>query len=347
MKISPIHFQNNLFNWYEAHQRVLPWRARLGEAPNPYHVFLSEIMLQQTTVPTVISYFEFFITKWPTIHDLAKASLDEILHAWQGLGYYARARNLHKCAGIIAQDYGGKFPEDEQTLLSLPGIGPYTAAAILAIAFGKSAVVVDGNVDRIISRVFAIDTPLPQSKPLIKEYAASLTPSHHGGDYAQAMMDLGSMICKPTSPLCSACPVQEFCLAHKKNLEESYPKFMPKVEKPSRYGTVFWIENHQGEVLIRRRSEKGLLGGMMEIPSSPWQNEKPGMVEQRLNEPCDAEWEEVPGVIKHTFTHFHLYLRVLRATGEDPIPGLWVHPTDFHHHAFPTLMKKVIRHIGK
>lgn len=344
MTFSPTQFQTRLLNWYAVNQRILPWRAGVGDVPKPYHVFLSEIMLQQTTVPTVINYFGGFTDRWPTIQDLARASLDDVLHAWQGLGYYARARNMHKCAGIIVQNYGGQFPRDEATLLKLPGIGPYTAAAISAIAFGKSSVVVDGNIERIISRVFAIGEPLPKSKPLIKEKAALLTPAHDAGDYAQALMDLGAAICKPTSPQCFLCPVQEFCMAHGQGLEEAYPKFMPKGEKPSRYGAVFWVQNQRGEVLIRKRPEQGLLGGMMEIPSSPWRNEKLDILEEKSSAPFEMIWQEVPGTVKHTFTHFHLYLKILQGTTMDSKDGLWVHPRNFQHYAFPTLMKKVITH---
>jgi len=347
MLISPQDFQKNLLNWYMQFQRVLPWRAISPELPNPYHVFLSEIMLQQTTVPTVIRYFDLFITKWPRIQDLAQATLDEILHAWQGLGYYARARNLHKCAQVITQTHAGVFPQEEEELHQLPGIGPYTAAAISAIAFGKASVVVDGNIERIMSRVFAIEDPLPRSKSLIKEKAAFLTPFHQPGEYAQALMDLGSSICRPKVPLCQECPLHKFCLASHQNRASLYPKFLPKVKKPEKYATVFWVQNQKGQVLIQRRPEKGLLGGMMEIPSSMWQDQKNSQKVVLSEAPFPLEWQEKSGIIKHTFTHFHLYLNVVCGVVTEHHPGLWVYPQDFHHYAFPTLMQKVIRHVQR
>ena len=330
-----------LLRWYDRHRRRLPWRAEPGERADPYRVWLSEIMLQQTTVATVGGYFDRFVARWPTVSDLAAAEIDEVLHAWQGLGYYARARNLHKCAQAVAGDHGGRFPETEEELRTLPGIGPYTAAAIAAIAFDAPATPVDGNIERVTARLFRIASPLPAGKADIAAAARTLTPRKRPGDFAQAMMDLGAMVCTPKAPKCALCPWADVCLAQAAGDAEDYPRRAPKKAKPTRYGTVFWIEDEKGRVLLRRRPDKGLLGGLMEFPSTDWRETPWGIGAALMQAPMDAVWLEA-GEVRHTFTHFHLRLAVLRGRrmgGE----GTWVHPRDFHAQALPTLMKKVAK----
>jgi len=329
-------YHQSLLSWYGLYQRQLPWRSLPGQVPDPYHVWVSEIMLQQTTVQTVKEYYLNFLKKWPKIENLANAPLDDVFHMWQGLGYYRRARNLHKCAQMIHQEYKDTFPSEEKALLSLPGIGPYTAAAILSIAFNKPATVVDGNIERVMARLFQIETPLPKAKKEIQEKAASLTFQDSPGDYAQALMDLGSSICTPKSPACSMCPIHNFCQAFKKNPED-FPRRAPKKIKPTRYGTFFWIENDKGDVLIEKRPDKGLLAGMMGFPTSSWkeiqeQNSRP---EVRL-----IDEESLEKGVRHTFTHFHLIGEVIIAKSRDT-DGLWVSPKNLNNYALPTLMKKI------
>jgi A/G-specific adenine glycosylase len=319
-------FQTQLLQWYDAYGRDLPWRSK-GVKPDPYHVWLSEVMLQQTTVPTVKSYFLNFLHLWPTVDALANASLDEVLHAWQGLGYYARARNLHKCANDLSKN----FYRTKKELLTLPGIGPYTASAIAAIAFDEPETVVDGNIERIMARLFRIETPLPSAKKEIHQMAQTLTPQERAGDYAQALMDLGSSICTPRAPKCVLCPVSSFCEAKC----EDYPRRLPKTLKPTRYALFYWIENEKGEILLEKRPPSGLLGGMMGFPSSPWLEE--------LSIPENLQI--LPGHVKHTFTHFHLICQV--AKKKEQKPGLWVNPKHLHEHALPTLMKKIGAHAQK
>ena len=339
-----------LLAWYDRHRRVLPWRAPPGDRSDPYAVWLSEIMLQQTTVAAVGPYFRDFLNRWPTVTDLAAAPLDDLLHAWQGLGYYARARNMHKCATVIAGDLGGVFPDTEEGLRKLPGIGPYTAAAIAAIAFGRPAVVVDGNVERVMARYFAVDTPVPTAKSELQELAARLTPVARPGDYAQAVMDLGATVCTPRRPKCLLCPLSDDCAAHAAGIAETLPRREAKKPKPTRHGIAFWIERVDGTVLLRRREEKGLLGGMMEFPSSTWGSKKPALVDVLPEVPegiaPDAAWQMLDGIVRHTFTHFHLELVVVRVRQVDSaeIEGVWLPPDRFSEAALPSLMKKVARH---
>src|SRR6266852_943396 len=257
-----------LLAWYDRHRRTLPWRAPAGARAEPYLVWLSEIMLQQTTVATVGDYFRRFVERWPTVEALAAAPLDDVLSAWAGLGYYARARNLHACARAVAERHDGRFPEDEASLLALPGIGRYTAAAIRAIAFDQPASAVDGNVERVIARLFAIDTPLPDAKPEIQLLAAKLVPESRAGDYAQAMMDLGATVCTPKSPRCVICPLMSSCRARKLGLAEDLPRRSPKAERPTRRGLAFVLARRDGAILLRKRPAKGLLGGMDSVPSA-------------------------------------------------------------------------------
>jgi A/G-specific adenine glycosylase len=337
---------DRLLAWYDRHRRRLPWRAGPDETPDPYRVWLSEIMLQQTTVVTVGPYFQRFLERWPTVAALAAANLDDVLHAWQGLGYYARARNMHRCARAIAETRGGRFPESEDALRDLPGIGRYTAAAIAAIAFGRKAVVVDGNVERVVARLFRVEAPLPDSKPRLYELAGTLTPDTRAGDHAQAMMDLGATVCTPQKPKCMLCPLMEACAG--KDIAESLPRKRPKAEKPTRRGVAFWLVRDDGAVLLRRRPEKGLLGGMMEVPSSAWgegpQPEPAAVLDQAPV--AVAAPSVLPGLVRHGFTHFHLELVVAtaRANGSAPTGCVWCPPDAFGDHALPTLMKKVVRH---
>lgn len=337
---------SHLLDWYDRHRRRMPWRALPGAVADPYHVWLSEIMLQQTTVATVGGYFEKFLGRWPRIEDLAAADLDDVLHAWQGLGYYARARNLHKCAQVIVGDHGGCFPDQEAELLKLPGIGRYTAAAIAAIAFGRRAVVVDGNVERVMARLHRVTEPLPDCKPRLYDLADGHTPDTRAGDYAQAVMDLGATICIPKSPKCILCPVIDACDG--RDVAETLPRKRPKGEKPTRRGVVFWLVRTDGAVLLRRRPERGLLGGMMEIPSSEWRE---GPVAESLAAAGESpvalsDTIELPGLVRHTFTHFHLELTVTSARVDVDAPEdcTWVLPDAFGDFALPTVMKKVVRH---
>ncbi len=341
-----------LLAWYDRHARTLPWRALPGQVPDPYHVWLSEIMLQQTTVATVKSYFEKFLTLWPAVGDLAAASQDDVLTAWAGLGYYARARNLHKCAQIVARDHGGRFPDTEDALLELPGIGRYTSAAIAAIAFGRRAVVMDGNIERVVARLNTVETPLPDAKPALYDMVDAITPNERAGDFAQAMMDLGATVCTPGRPKCMLCPISRNCLGQ--GAAETLPRKRPKKKKPTRRGTVFWLERPDGSALLRRRPETGLLGGMMEFPSTEWvdgaASEPPGHT--RTEVMLDGSTQA--GQVRHTFTHFHLVLdvRVIRVAddwrAEDWRPGghtlkgaVWIKPDRLDEQALPTVMRKV------
>lgn len=336
-----------LLAWYDAHARVLPWRARPGVAPNPYGVWLSEIMLQQTTVQAVKAYYEKFMRFWPRVENLAAAPLDDVLKAWAGLGYYARARNLHACAQEVVARFGGKFPEGEAELRGLPGIGPYTAGAIAAIAFGGRHAAVDGNVERVISRLYAIETPLPDSKPAIREKAQALVPEERAGDFAQAMMDLGATICTPRDPNCLICPWAQGCAGRISGLAPSLPRKKGKAPVPLRRGVAFWIGREDGAVLLRRRPEKGLLGGMMEVPSTVW-GDMPD--DPQAEAPLAASWEELPGLVEHTFTHFHLELAVWRAVTiadgvlRDDGDYRWVARDDLGGEALPTVMRKIVAH---
>ncbi|UCH73785.1 MAG: A/G-specific adenine glycosylase [Rhodospirillales bacterium] len=342
-----------LLAWYDRHRRKLPWRAPPGKAPDPYHVWLSEIMLQQTTVAAVGPYFEAFLRRWPRVAALAAADLDDVLHAWQGLGYYARARNLHRCAIEIAGPRGGRFPDSESELLTLPGVGPYTAAAIAAIAFGRRAVVVDGNVERVMARLHAVEEPLPGAKKRLRALADRLTPDARAGDYAQAVMDLGATICTLRSPDCPACPWSDSCAG--RAIAVSLPRRAPKPERPLRRAMAFWITRPDGSVLLRRRPERGLLGGMIEAPSTEWRaGPMPTLAEARRLAPVPAsDWRRLAGVVEHGFTHFRLELAVLsgRVDGAVRLDGengaIWCHPDRFGKQALPTVMKKLARHALK
>jgi len=333
--------------WYDRHRRSMPWRAIPGDTPNPYHVWLSEIMLQQTTVATVGAYFRRFIERWPDMKALAAADLDDVLHAWQGLGYYARARNLHRCARTVTAERDGMLPSTEAELLTLPGIGRYTAAAVASIAFDRRATVVDGNVERVMARLFRVETPLPDAKPELYALAETLTPDERPGDYAQAVMDLGATICTPRNPQCLICPWSEGCAG--RDIATELPRRVPKKARPLRRGIVFWLTDASGAVLLRRRPEKGLLGGMMEFPSTAWREEQSADIDAARQEvPLPARmWRQLPGIVEHGFTHFRLELTVLAGTANGGTGNsmLWCPIDQLGDQALPTLMKKVVRHV--
>lgn len=348
---NPVSVRRRLLRWYDLNARVLPWRAGKGKPPDPYRVWLSEIMLQQTTVAAVKDYYLDFVTRWPKVEDLARAGLDEVLHAWQGLGYYTRARNLHKCARLVAADFGGRFPDTEQDLQKLPGIGKYTAAAIAAIAFGRKTMPIDANIERVTARLFAVADPLPKAHKKISNFAQGLASKSCPGDMAQAMMDLGATVCTAKSADCGACPLAPDCLGRKSGRVELYPVKPPKKKRPLRHGFVFWAVRDDGRVLLRKRPEKGLLGGMTEFPSTEWREKIWGLKEVQALAPVEAAWKTLDGSVRHTFTHFHLELTVLSGqvqdgNGLDGIDGMWAAPNRFRDHALPTVMKKVAKHVA-
>ncbi len=317
--------------------------AARGIKPDPYRIWLSEVMLQQTTVPAVKAYFAKFLERWPTVDDLAAAANEDVMAAWAGLGYYARARNLKKCAEAVAADHGGRFPDTEEGLRMLPGIGDYTAAAIAAIAFNRRAAVMDGNVERVISRLHAISAPLPGAKPLMKQKVALLTPADRPGDFAQAMMDLGATICTPKRPACSLCPFNGGCQALAGHDPERFPVKTAKKEKPVRQGAAFVAVNDEGEIFLRRRIESGLLGGMTEVPTTGWTARIDGETGSDAA-PFPANWQPA-GTVTHVFTHFELRLSIWRARSvsqNDNHDGWWAPVTNLEDQALPTVMKKAI-----
>lgn len=347
-QISAADLAARLLSWYGKHARSLPWRIPPGgkARPDPYRIWLSEVMLQQTGVVVVERYFRAFLQRWPNVGALAQAPLGEVLEAWAGLGYYARARNLHACARAVVERHGGKFPAQEEELATLPGVGPYTAAAIASIAFGRRAVVVDGNVERVMARLFAVTEPLPAAKGKLRELAASLTPDLSSGDYAQAVMDLGATICTPKSPSCVLCPWRAECVGLRSGIAETLPARLPKPKRPVRRGIAFWMVREDGAVLLRRRPEKGLLGGMMEIPSTPWRV-TPWEMEEALGEaPAKTRWRPLPGIVEHVFTHFQLELAVVagKAGKPDLVEGVWCKPEALDRQALPSIMRKIVRH---
>lgn len=339
--------QDAVLGWYDRHRRDLPWRSPPGAVPDPYHVWLSEIMLQQTTVATVGPYYKGFLARWPTVAALAAAPLDNVLAAWAGLGYYARARNLHRCAQVVVEDHGGRFPADEDALRALPGIGVYTAAAIAAIAFERPTVPVDGNIERVVARLNAVETPLPGAKPELRRLAATLATDRRPGDFAQALMDLGATICTPRRPACALCPLSGACAGRRAGIAETLPRKAPKKARPHRHGVVFWAVRPDGRVLLRRRPARGLLGGMMEIPSTDWRGSPWSHDEACTRAPVSADWRAMNGTVRHVFTHFSLDLSVVSGAvaGDDPagVPaGIWVPPSEFGGLALPSVMRKVV-----
>jgi len=320
-------FRKSLLNWYNANKRTLAWRT---DAPDPYRVWLSEIMLQQTTIPHATPYFLDFTRRWPKVEALAAADDGDVMAAWAGLGYYARARNLLKCARVVSAEYGGTFPDTEAGLRALPGVGAYTAAAVASIAFGRAANVVDGNVERVMARVFAVNTSLPGAKPELTALAAGLVADDRPGDWAQALMDLGATICRPKSPLCDLCPVADFCEAYRLGDPERFPVKGPKPDRPRRYGAVF-IAERGGEIALVRRPDKGLLGGMLGLPTTEWRDAP-------VSEDIPAgTWAHV-GEVEHVFTHFSLTLEVF--AGEADIPGaVWTADAS----VLPSVFLKAVR----
>jgi len=338
-----------LLAWYDRHRRRLPWRPLPGERADPYAVWLSEIMLQQTGVKTVGPYFEKFMSRWPDVAALARASLDDVLRMWAGLGYYSRARNLHACAVAVLRDHGGVFPSTEEGLRSLPGIGPYTAAAIAAIAFGQRTMPVDGNIERVVSRLFAVEEPLPQAKPLIQQLATTLLGASRAGDSAQALMDLGASICSPKKPACALCPLNDDCVSRARGDQKNFPRKAPKKAGALRRGAAFVVTRGE-ELLVRTRPEKGLLGGMTEVPTSDWlaaQDDKAALKQAPVVKGV-TRWHRRAGVVSHVFTHFPLELVVYTASvrGRTRAPeGMrWVPVATLQDEALPNLMRKVIAH---
>jgi A/G-specific adenine glycosylase len=352
-----------LLDWYDRHRRRLPWRPLPGVSADPYRVWLSEIMLQQTGVQTVGPYFEKFVDRWPNVEALGSASLDDVLRMWAGLGYYSRARNLHACAVKVRRDHGGAFPDTEDGLRALPGIGPYTAAAIAAIAFGRRTMPVDGNIERVVSRLFAVEAPPPKSKALIRQLASTLLAASRAGDAetragdaetragdsAQALMDLGATICTPKRPACALCPLNEGCAARLSGEQETFPRKAPKKTGALRRGAAF-VVTRGDQLLVRTRAEKGLLGGMTEVPTSDWlagQNDKAALKQAPMLK-GHARWHRKAGVVTHVFTHFPLELVIYTASvpGRSRAPqGMrWVPIATLQDEALPNVMRKVIAH---
>lgn len=338
-----------LLQWYDRHRRVLPWRALPGESADPYRVWLSEIMLQQTTVKAVGPYFMKFLARWPSVTELGAASLDDVLRMWAGLGYYSRARNLHACAVTITRAHGGAFPDTEEGLRGLPGIGPYTAAAIAAIAFDRRTMPVDGNIERVVSRLFAVEEPLPQAKPAIQSLAASLLGPARAGDSAQALMDLGATICTPKKPACVLCPLNDNCAALRRGDQETFPRKAPKKTGALRRGAAFVVRRGD-ELLVRTREAKGLLGGMTEVPTSEWLvgQEDAAARRQAPAVGSGVRWHRKAGVVTHVFTHFPLELVVYTASvpprTKAPAGMRWVTIATLDDEALPNVMRKVVAH---
>ena len=334
-----------LLAWYDRHRRDLPWRALPGEAADPYMVWLSEIMLQQTTVTAAKPYFLGFIARWPNAGLLAEARGEEVMRAWAGLGYYSRARNLHACAKIIAGPLNGKFPDTEAGLQRLPGIGPYTAAAIAAIAFGRPAAAIDGNAERVLARLHAIEAPLPAARSEIKAKALKMVPAERPGDFAQAVMDLGATICAPRHPSCGICPLLKFCRGHASGCPESLPRKAPRRERPLRLGAAFFVRRRDGAVLVRTRPEKGLLGGMTELPGTAWKTDFDAAA-AASQAPIGASYRKLDKGVSHAFTHFGLRLDIYVAevanTRRAPAGYRFVPDCGLDQEAFPSVMRKVI-----
>jgi A/G-specific adenine glycosylase len=355
-KRPPAHsFQDSatLLAWYDRHRRTLPWRAAPGEAADPYRVWLSEIMLQQTTAKAVAPYFAKFLGRWTDVRALAAAPLSEVLSAWAGLGYYARARNLHACARILVERHDGTFPQSEYVLRELPGIGPYTAAAIAAIGFDAPATPVDGNVERVVARLFAVSAPLPQAKTELQRLACTMTPRHRAGDFAQAMMDLGATICTPKRPACPLCPWMESCAGYASGDPALFPQRKPKREGLPRRGAAFVALREDGFLLVRTRPTKGLLGGMTEVPTSDWSADfeeanasdgAPRFFAFSRSGAC--QWHRVPTPVRHVFTHFALELSVywakISANASAPTGTRWIECGKIAQEALPSLMRKVV-----
>jgi A/G-specific adenine glycosylase len=339
----------DLLAWYDRHRRVLPWRAKAGERPDPYRVWASEIMLQQTTVAAVKPYYERFMARFPTVKALAEAPSEEVMQAWAGLGYYSRARNLHACAKTVMENHRGRFPDTEEGLRALSGIGAYTAGAVAAIAFDRPAAAVDGNVERVMSRLFAIEDELPGARPLIRERVLALLPHARPGDFAQALMDLGATICTPRNPACGLCPWREPCRARIAGTQESFPRKAPKRAGITRYGAAFVLAREDGAILLRTRPAKGLLGGMAEVPTSEWRPdyELDGAAQDA---PLALRWTQLAEPVRHVFTHFPLELTVFTgsvpARTQAPAGMRFTRLADLAGEPLPSLMLKVVERAG-
>jgi A/G-specific adenine glycosylase len=343
----PDEVAQQLLAWYDIHRRVLPWRAKKGAKADPYRVWLSEIMLQQTTVAAVGPYFRKVLARWPDVKALAAAELDDVLAAWAGLGYYARARNLHRAAKLVASELNAAFPTTADGLRALRGIGTYTAAAIAAIAFDSREAAMDANAERVVARLFAIETPMPKAKREIRAQGQSLVPEKRTGDFAQALMDLGSAICTPKRPACANCPLGGACKARAKGIQELLPVKAPERVRPLKRGAAFVVRDAKGAVLLMRRPEDGLLGGMMQPPLGPWTDDFPSAKEALLQAPFRAAWEKRAGIVRHGFTHFALEIEVYVAdVGKRPLhgDGKWVARDDLASVALPTAMRKILEH---
>lgn len=340
---APESIAGPLLAWYDVARRDLPWRARPGEAPDPYRVWLSEVMLQQTTVAAVAPRFERFLARWPTVDALAAAPDEDVMAEWAGLGYYARARNLLKCARAVRDRFGGAFPTTEAALATLPGVGPYTAAAVAAIAFGRQATPVDGNIERVTARLFQVEEPLPASKPEIKALATQMTPAARAGDYAQAMMDLGATVCLPRTPRCLVCPLNAACAARAAGVAAELPRKAAKKAKPLRTGEAYWIEREDGRLLLRRRQPKGLLGGMLELPSYGWSDDDAPAGLKNLAD----DWTTLDKPVTHVFTHFRLELTVLAgiatSSGQTPDDCQWTPLDALADAGLPSVMAKAAK----
>jgi A/G-specific adenine glycosylase len=345
-KASKASVSGDVLAWYDVHRRDLPWRAKRGETSDPYRVWLSEIMLQQTTVAAVGPYYRKFLERWPDVAALARASQDEVLGAWAGLGYYSRARNLHRAAKIVCEEFGGAFPRRSAELRELPGIGAYTAAAIAAIAFGERAAAMDANAERVIARLLAFEEELPKGRAKLASMAETLVPEQRPGDFAQALMDLGSNVCLVKNPPCRECPVAVHCRARAMGIAQELPRKAPKRARPLKRGAAFVAFDRQSAVYLVRRPEQGLLGGMLEPPLGKWTEAFPVRAKAVEEAPFVGDWVEKPGFVRHVFTHFVLELQVWaamfnsRPNGE----GTWFTPEQLKSAALPTLMRKVIEH---
>ncbi len=334
-----------LLAWYDVHRRVLPWRAPKGKKADPYRVWLSEIMLQQTTVQAVAGYYRKFLERWPTVYDLAAAPQDQVLAAWAGLGYYARARNLHAAAKVVAHEMDGTFPVTAATLRALPGVGSYTAGAIAAIAHDERQAAMDANAERVIARLFAVETPMPKAKPELHAHCMALVPAR-AGDFAQALMDLGSAICTPRRPSCLQCPWTDHCRARTLGIQEQLPVKAPRIARPLKRGAAFLVTDRTGAVLLVKRPEKGLLASMLEPPLGPWAENFPTKAAAHKQAPFEAQWQKRAGVVRHGFTHFELEIEVYAANvaKRPPFPGRWVARDALPNVELPTVMRKIVEH---
>jgi len=334
-----------LLAWYDVHRRVLPWRAPAGKRADPYRVWLSEIMLQQTTVQAVGAYYRKFLTLWPNVKALAAAKQDEVLAAWAGLGYYARARNLHAAAKVVANEMGGKFPLTAEALRALPGVGGYTAGAISAIAYDEKQAAMDANAERVIARLYAVQTPMPKAKTELHVLGTALVPQR-AGDFAQALMDLGSAICTSKRPACQNCPLSADCKARKLGIQEQLPVKAPKMVRPLKRGAAFVARDRTGAVLLVKRPDKGLLASMLEPPLGAWSENFPSTAKALKQAPFEAEWKKRPGIVRHGFTHFELETEVYVAdfAKRPKFKGEWIAADRLRDVALPTVMRKIVEH---